>query len=56
MLKEDLAGFMFVSDIGTKHLFTAETSLGSEFKTCWTPNEDKRSNAKSKLEFLKQKV
>lgn len=30
ILKEDLPGFVFESNRGTKHSFTAETSLGEE--------------------------
>uniref|UniRef100_UPI00358F986A E3 ubiquitin-protein ligase HECTD1-like n=1 Tax=Myxine glutinosa TaxID=7769 RepID=UPI00358F986A len=51
ILKEDLPGFVFESSQGTKHYFTAETSLRSEFLT------GKRSTKPtSKLEMTKQKV
>jgi len=36
ILREDLAGFIFESNRGTKHSFTAETSLGnSSLSLCW---------------------
>lgn len=54
MLKEDLPGFIFESNRGTKHSFTAETSLGPEFAAGWAGKRGKR--LKSKLEALKQKV
>ena len=31
ILKEELPGFLFESNRGTRHTFTAETSLGPEF-------------------------
>ncbi|KAG8449614.1 hypothetical protein GDO86_016307 [Hymenochirus boettgeri] len=54
VLKEDLPGFVFESNRGTKHSFTAETSLGSEFVTGWTGKRGRK--LKSKLEKTKQKV
>ncbi|XP_075923722.1 E3 ubiquitin-protein ligase HECTD1 isoform X2 [Petromyzon marinus] len=48
ILKEDLPGFVFESNRGTKHSFTAETSLG------WTGKRSKK--LRSKLEKTKQKV
>ncbi|XP_052000987.1 E3 ubiquitin-protein ligase HECTD1 isoform X9 [Xyrauchen texanus] len=54
ILKEDLPGFVFESNRGTKHSFTAETSLGSEFVTGWTGKRGRK--LKSKLEKTKQKV
>ncbi|XP_034015677.1 E3 ubiquitin-protein ligase HECTD1 isoform X3 [Thalassophryne amazonica] len=54
ILKEDLLGFVFESNRGTKHSFTAETSLGSEFVTGWTGKRGRK--LKSKLEKTKQKV
>ncbi|XP_054154199.1 E3 ubiquitin-protein ligase HECTD1-like [Oppia nitens] len=53
-LREDLAGFIFESNRGTKHSFTAETSLGSEFSAGWLGRRGKR--LRSKLEALKAKV
>lgn len=54
VLKEDLAGFVFESNRGTKHSFTAETSLGPEFSSGWMSRRGKR--LRSKLEALKAKV
>lgn len=54
ILREDLAGFIFESNRGTKHTFTAETSLGPEFAAGWTGKRGKRFI--SKLEAQKQKI
>ncbi|XP_067009629.1 E3 ubiquitin-protein ligase HECTD1 isoform X3 [Anabrus simplex] len=54
ILREDLPGFIFESNRGTKHSFTAETSLGPEFAAGWTGKRGKR--LRSKIEALKQKV
>ncbi|XP_063240551.1 E3 ubiquitin-protein ligase HECTD1 isoform X2 [Bacillus rossius redtenbacheri] len=54
ILREDLPGFIFESNRGTKHSFTAETSLGPEFSAGWTGKRGKR--LRSKIEALKQKV
>ncbi|KAM8833425.1 LOW QUALITY PROTEIN: E3 ubiquitin-protein ligase HECTD1 [Synchiropus picturatus] len=54
ILKEDLPGFVFESNRGTKHSFTAETSLGSEFVMGWTGKRGRK--LKSKLEKTKQRV
>jgi E3 ubiquitin-protein ligase HECTD1 len=54
ILKEDLPGFLFESNRGTKHTFTAETSLGPEFAAGWTSKKTKR--LRSKAEAIKQKV
>ncbi|CAM1299094.1 HECTD1 (predicted) [Pycnogonum litorale] len=54
VLREDLPGFIFESNRGTKHQFTAETSLGPEFSAGWAGKKGKR--LKSKVEALKQKV
>ena len=54
ILREDLAGFIFESNRGTKHTFTAETSLGPEFAAGWTGKRGKRFV--SKLEAQKQKI
>ncbi len=53
VLREDLPGFLFESNRGTKHTFTAETSLGPEFSG-WTCKKTKR--LRSKAEAVKQKV
>ncbi|XP_030855099.1 E3 ubiquitin-protein ligase HECTD1 isoform X1 [Strongylocentrotus purpuratus] len=54
VLREDLAGFIFESNRGTKHSFIAETSLGPEFSTGWTGKRGRRF--RSKLEQVQQKV
>lgn len=54
ILREDLAGFVFESNRGTKHTFSAETSLGSEFAAGWSGKRGKRFV--SKIEAQKQKV
>ena len=54
VLKEELPGFLFESNRGTKHTFTAETSLGPEFAAGWTSKKTKR--LRSKAEAIKQKV
>ncbi|XP_044733919.1 E3 ubiquitin-protein ligase HECTD1 isoform X2 [Chrysoperla carnea] len=54
ILREDLPGFIFESNRGTKHSFTAETSLGPEFAGGWANKKGKR--LRSKAEALKQKV
>lgn len=53
-MREDLPGFIFESNRGTKHSFTAETSLGPEFAAGWTGKRGKR--LRSKIEAMKQKV
>jgi E3 ubiquitin-protein ligase HECTD1 len=54
ILKDELNGFIFESNRGTKHSFTAETSLGPEFAAGWS---DKRSTKfRSKVEAVKQQV
>ncbi|KAL0267404.1 UNVERIFIED_CONTAM: hypothetical protein PYX00_009683 [Menopon gallinae] len=54
ILREDLPGFIFESNRGTKHSFTAETSLGPEFSAGWSGKKGKR--LRSKIEAMKQKV
>ena len=54
VLKEDLPGFIFESNRGTKHSFTAETSLGPEFAAGWTGRKSKKF--RSKTEAVKLKV
>ena len=46
-LKEDLPGFLFESNRGTKHSFTAETSLGPEFSAGWSAKKSKKMVSKS---------
>ncbi|KAK9885691.1 hypothetical protein WA026_012456 [Henosepilachna vigintioctopunctata] len=54
ILREDLPGFIFESNRGTKHSFTAETSLGPEFSAGWTNKKGKK--LRSKTEATKTKV
>lgn len=39
ILKEDLPGFVFESNRGTKHSFTAETSLGEQLQPLLSPSD-----------------
>jgi len=54
ILKEDLNGFIFESNKGTTHSFTAETNLGPEFATGWSGRKGKKQ--RSKIEAMKQKI
>lgn len=54
ILKDDLPGFLFESNRGTRHSFTAETTLGPEFSTGWVGKRGRR--LKSKHEAMKQKI
>ncbi|XP_050406417.1 E3 ubiquitin-protein ligase HECTD1 isoform X3 [Patella vulgata] len=54
ILKEDLPGFIFESNRGTKHSFTAETSLGPEFAAGWAGKKSKK--LKSKVDAIRTKV
>lgn len=54
VLREDLAGFVFESNRGTKHTFSAETSLGPEFVAGWTGKRGRKFV--SKVEAQKQKI
>jgi hypothetical protein len=52
ILLEDLPGFIFESNRGTKHSFIAETSLGPEFAAGWGGKKSK----KTKADAMKTKV
>jgi len=54
VLREDLPGFIFESNRGTKHSFTAETTMGAEFSAGWTGQRNRK--IRSKLDEVKQKV
>jgi len=54
MLREDLPGFVFESNRGTKHSFTAETTMSPEFAAGWTVHRHKKF--KSQMEETRQKV
>ena len=53
ILREDLAGFVFESNRGTKHTFNAETSLGPEFAAGWMGKRGKRFVSKVEAQKLK---
>ncbi|KAK4336816.1 hypothetical protein RND71_043695 [Anisodus tanguticus] len=53
-LKEDINGFLFESNRGTKHSFIAETTLGNDFNNGWPSRKNKK--LKSKTDVLKQKL
>eukprot|EP00095_Tigriopus_kingsejongensis_P011031 maker-scaffold109_size355148-snap-gene-1.26 protein:Tk11031 transcript:maker-scaffold109_size355148-snap-gene-1.26-mRNA-1 annotation:"e3 ubiquitin-protein ligase hectd1" len=55
ILKEDLAGFLFQSNRGTKHTFTAETSLGPEFSSGWAGKKSSK-RMRGKQEAVKLRV
>lgn len=50
VLQEDLPGFIFESNRGTKHTFTAETSLGSDFTAGWTNIRKKKLRSKAEAQ------
>lgn len=53
-LKEDMNGFVFESNRGTKHTFIAETTLGNDFNNGWPVRKSKKLRTKS--EALKIKI
>ncbi|KAL5281151.1 HECTD1 family protein [Megaselia abdita] len=64
ILQDDLSGFIFESNRGTKHTFTAETSLGPDFHSGWTSSScagssgisTKKKKIKSKTEVQRNQV
>ncbi|KAL8608279.1 hypothetical protein ACOMHN_042146 [Nucella lapillus] len=54
VLREDLMGFVFESNRGTKHSFTAETTLGPEFAVGWGGKKSRK--LKSKADAARMKV
>ena len=54
VLREDLPGFVFESNRGTKHSFTAETTMSPEFAAGWAGHRHKKF--RSKMEETRQKV
>ncbi|XP_041351620.1 E3 ubiquitin-protein ligase HECTD1-like isoform X2 [Gigantopelta aegis] len=54
ILREDLPGFIFESNRGTKHSFTAETSLGPEFAVGWGGKKNRK--LRSKVDAIRTKV
>ncbi|XP_020807328.1 E3 ubiquitin-protein ligase HECTD1 [Drosophila serrata] len=47
VLQDDLPGFIFESNRGTKHTFTAETVLGPDFASGWSTAKKKRNKSKA---------
>lgn len=54
ILKEDLPGFLFESNRGTKHTFTAEISLGPDFAFSWSGKQGKKFQ--SRKDQIRQKL
>ncbi|XP_066922502.1 E3 ubiquitin-protein ligase HECTD1-like [Clytia hemisphaerica] len=54
ILKEDLPGFLFESNRGTKHTFTAEISLGPDFAFSWSGKQGKKFQ--SRKDQVRQKL
>lgn len=54
ILQDDLPGFIFESNRGTKHTFTAETTLGPDFSVGWS--NPKKKKLRSKVEAQKFQV
>lgn len=50
ILQDDLPGFIFESNRGTKHTFTAETTLGPDFATGWSSNKKKKIKTKTEVQ------
>uniref|UniRef100_A0A1B0ANY5 E3 ubiquitin-protein ligase n=1 Tax=Glossina palpalis gambiensis TaxID=67801 RepID=A0A1B0ANY5_9MUSC len=50
ILQDDLPGFIFESNRGTKHTFTAETTLGPDFATGWSTNKKKKIKTKTEVQ------
>lgn len=50
ILQDDLPGFIFESNRGTKHTFTAETSLGTDFAAGWTNIRKKKLRSKAEAQ------
>ncbi|XP_067621577.1 E3 ubiquitin-protein ligase Ufd4 isoform X2 [Eurosta solidaginis] len=55
ILQDDLPGFIFESNRGTKHTFTAEHTLGPDFATGWSTGKNKKK-IKTKTEVQKTQV
>lgn len=50
ILQDDLPGFIFESNRGTKHTFTAETSLGPDFASGWSTSKKKKIKTKTEVQ------
>ena len=55
ILREDLMGFVFESNRGTRHSFTAETTLGQEFSIGWGGKKSRKLKSKNSI-FIRDKV
>lgn len=56
ILQDDLPGFTFESNRGTKHTFTADNLLGPDFATSWPMTTNKKKKIKTKIEIQKGQV
>lgn len=52
ILQDDLQGFIFESNRGTKHTFTAETLLGADFASGWATEKKKRIKSKTDVQKI----
>lgn len=52
ILQDDLQGFIFESNRGTKHSFTAETLLGADFASGWATEKKKRIKSKTDVQKI----
>lgn len=50
ILQDELPGFIFESNRGTKHTFTAETTLGPDFASGWTNIRKKKLRSKTEAQ------
>ncbi|GAB0092249.1 E3 ubiquitin-protein ligase Ufd4 [Sergentomyia squamirostris] len=50
ILQDDLPGFVFESNRGTKHTFTAETTLGPDFASGWSSTRKKKMRSKAEAQ------
>ncbi|XP_036321102.1 E3 ubiquitin-protein ligase Ufd4 isoform X1 [Rhagoletis pomonella] len=50
VLQDDLPGFIFESNRGTKHTFTAEHTLGPDFASGWSTGKKKKIKTKTEVQ------
>lgn len=50
ILQDDLPGFIFESNRGTKHTFTAEHTLGPDFASGWSTGKKKKIKTKTEVQ------
>ncbi|CAO1338887.1 unnamed protein product [Diamesa serratosioi] len=55
ILQDELPGFLFESNRGTKHTFTAETTLGPDFATGWANIRKKKLRSKAEAQKFQVK-